>query len=185
MKKCLIIFFALLILTSCVTIPEPKSSDEVLVIGRLLLDFPDGYFDKPAQVINNSITVVIYNKTSDVKITRTTDDGYFSFVANTGDEIEIIEYYYRRESNRQITTLGSALGLEIDIIDKRINYTGDMIITYAAGKIVEVDGRDSTYSYKRSLKISDKTSDAKEYLQIVIPESEWLSYDVQKIEFNS
>ncbi len=184
MKKYLILLVvSLLLLTACSTIPEPSKNSESLVIGSFILDFPDGYFDGPKRTIDSNVTLKFYNKTTGEDYAKRTKNGYFAFVANTSDEIELYEYYYEHTSGRTTTSLGGSLEKEFCILADKINYLGDLKITYRAGKVVSGDRESSTYHFNRDYSIGYNSAAAKNHLVDELVESEWLKDDIINIEF--
>ena len=183
MKKCIIAVLSLLVLLmSCATIPEPENADDSLVIGRVVLDFPDGYLGKPARTVDSNVTVKIVNLTTREEYTRRTDNGYYYIPASPGDEIQIGDYYYTTTSGRYSTSLNGGIRRKVKVEGNKIIYFGDLTVTYREGKVVSKDGRSSSYSYDMDYNLSDNPDNALNYLESELAESAWLDKSIISVK---
>ena len=63
MKYVLLVIVVVVMVLGCATFPAPEDENAVLVVGRLSLDFPDGFFGQSPRLIRYRVTVHFYDVT--------------------------------------------------------------------------------------------------------------------------
>ena len=86
MKRFLLLLGLVIALVSCAGLPKPKSEGDSLVIGSLILDFPDGFFDRSPKKFDTNVRLFFKNTTRNKSFTLGTAGGYFCFLTNGTDE---------------------------------------------------------------------------------------------------
>jgi len=171
-----------LLILSCASIPQPHTPDDTLVIGSLVLDFPDGFFDYPPRTITSGIELVITNKTEGYAFSvRTFKDGYFCFVSNGHDSFSLDRFSYeRKEQSWQQVTLKSALGIPVTLSPGRVRYLGKLTIAYRRPqrKNIATGDRTNIWQFEPSVSGENQKQQMIEYLRTLDPNSQWLSYEI-------
>jgi hypothetical protein len=164
-----ILFFSFF---SCVGFPKPQGANDSLVIGNLMLDFADGFFNMPKKVVKSDIMVNIANLTTNQRFTLLTMDGYFMFSTNGSDKYLIYSFEYKEtQSDGSFQTVGpEKLTVNIPADAKKIIYLGHMTMTYnnrGEGNYKSGNGAFMTksYDYKENLDVAWENQSASEYLQ--------------------
>ena len=140
----------LLTLGACAGMPEPEEAENSLVIGSLVLDYPDGFFDMKPCCFTRGVKLTILNTTTNRRFTLTTDDGYFYFLSTpVPDSLVYLGH---------ITITYSAP----DQVSK------------------ERLGRKTTryWDYDVSAKVDFTTDALLDYIRETEPESSWLTYEL-------
>ncbi len=118
-------------LSGCAGLPAPENEDDSLIIGSLVLDFPDGFFDWPGRKIDREVMVTVHNVTRNKNFTLMTSRGYFHFLGNGSDEYVLKNCKYRTREGGASYTLGErALGLKIVTTPGKVLYVGHIVLTY-------------------------------------------------------
>ena len=70
-----------ILLFSCVGIPEPKTEEDYLIIGNLLIDFPDGFMSLVTpKTFKDGVKIYVENLTTGKGFyVKTKDNGYYYF----------------------------------------------------------------------------------------------------------
>src|SRR3989304_8102826 len=99
MKYVLLMASLIFALSSCASIPAPEKADDSLVIGHLVLDFPDGFFEQPSRTIESGVMLHLVNTTKQTRFSLLTSGGYFRFLSHGADEYLLKGYEFsKRES---------------------------------------------------------------------------------------
>jgi hypothetical protein len=174
MKHVLLILGIGLVLASCASLPEPEGEGTSLVIGHLVLDFPDGFFDKPARAIQNGIKLNFLNATRQTKFSLQTLSGYFYFLANGTDSYVLESYEYEFE---RVTLGRSEVKWKIAVTPDKVNYLGHLTIFYLTPKLtLEAGTHWWSYTHDSSMKW-DKDA-VRLFISKSKPDSRWLGYEV-------
>ena len=185
MKKYLICSMIIMafVFSSCSSLPEPENSDEVLVVGNFILDFPDGFFDTSSRTVRSNVKLTIKNLVTGEETTVSTRNGYFHVVGYKGDDFEIVEYTYKCKGSNVEYTTGDAINKKFTAVSDKVNYIGNLKIIYNAGEIAAHRGsREKYYSYKKSFVSQDKRQEALEYYEYNYPDSAWLDKGIELLE---
>ncbi len=171
---------ALLALTaaSCASIPTPaQNSDESLVIGYLVVDFPDGYFSAPPRSLDQGVWVELTNTTKNQKFkVQTGEDGCFYFLSNGRDSYSITGFHhFDSGSGKGSTEIRGPLTYDFDTSASCVRYIGHFAVHYTKPRFVE-SAIDKARLWDFTInRIRDVKPDvAREYLQ----KSVWASYEV-------
>ena len=185
MKKYLISLLAItaIVFASCSSLPEPGNTDEVLVVGNFILDFPDGFFDLTSRTVRSNVKLRIKNRITGEITNVSTRNGYFHVVGYKGDDFEILEYDYRYKGSNAEYTMGNKVNKKFTANSDKVNYIGDIKIIYTAGEISSHRGSlEKYYSYKRSFTNQDNSQKALEYYKFNNPDSSWFDKGIELIE---
>jgi hypothetical protein len=172
----------LLVLGACAGFPPPEEGGSSLVIGSLVLDYPDGFFDLKPCCFTRGVKLVILNATTDKRFSLTTDDGYFYFLSNGTDNYVLESYEYTKRTDTGEYNVGRNVGQKFSPVPNSLVYLGHITITYAAPDKVDKDklGRKTTTYWDYNVSAGmDYDSDALlEYIREIEPDSSWLSYEL-------
>jgi hypothetical protein len=181
MKKLLLTGLIALLLMGCVGMPEPEGSGDSLIIGSLLLDFPDGFFDGAPTTVTRSIKVRIQNTSTKKHFTVSTIDGYFYFLTNGTDSyiLESFEFNKEVKIKNTIYTLGRDIDRTITPVMNSLIYLGHITFTYYVPEDIRVDSRggDETWHFDVSFDVKYKNEATLDFIREINPESSWLSYE--------
>jgi hypothetical protein len=159
------------VVISCASapLPPPEQPSDSLIIGAFALDYPDGFFQFPAEKISRGITLTFVNKTTGARFDLlTATDGTFSFLSNGSDSYELVHYYWKEnDPNRPfVYTLQNDLKYSFQPIPHVVYYLGHHSIVFVhPGK-------------QETRQLGSKRDLAVEFIRSTAPESEWLTYEV-------
>ena len=184
MKKYLILVLisAALVFSSCSSLPEQKNSDDVLVVGSFILDYPDGFFEMPSRKIKSNVKLKIINTRTKEEINKVTRNGYFHLVAKPGDEFHISHYEHKTKENNGIYTVGGWVKRNFTVVENSVNYLGHMKNTSRAGEKSKQIGSDKYYSYKETFSVKDNNAEALDYYKFNNPDSTWFDNGLELIQ---
>ena len=172
----------LLTLGACAGMPEPEEAENSLVIGSLVLDYPDGFFDMKPCCFTRGVKLTILNTTTNRRFTLTTDDGYFYFLSNGTDEYVLVGYEYTKRTDKGEYNVGREVGRSFTPVPDSLVYLGHITITYSAPDQVSKErlGRKTTryWDYDVSAKVDFTTDALLDYIRETEPESSWLTYEL-------
>jgi hypothetical protein len=182
MKKLLICPLLLLLFFSCKGLPKPADPDSSLVIGSIIWDFPDGFFQlKPRTIINN-ITLGFVNLTTSEQFKLPTYNGYFYFLCNGNDKFLLKYANYKSPAGPTIYTFGYELNLKIDTKPKTIIYIGQIKITFASPEILKAKDEDAmiktSWRFREEYVIENKIEDLKKYITENDSKKLWQNYEI-------
>ena len=119
------------VLSGCAGLPAPENEDDSLVIGSLVLDFPDGFFDWPQRKIDRQVMLIVSNTTRNRDFTLMTSRGYFHFLSNGSDEFVLKSCRFSTREGGDDYMLGERpLGLKITTAPGKVIYVGHIVVTY-------------------------------------------------------
>jgi hypothetical protein len=188
MKRLLLLVGLLVLIYSCASLPEPKVAEDSLVIGSLVLDFPDGFFNLPARKIEGTVFVNVHNVTKDSNFSvMTVSPGMFSFLSNGSDEYVIESYEYKEQSGAGGYTLGiQPFGSKFVASPGRVLYIGHITKTFAKPEIYRATGSGgSTWNFKESWAMNWDKNAVLAFLTIKNPKSAWLSREVLEVKLQA
>jgi hypothetical protein len=126
MKAMLICSVALALLASCAGLPPSGGPSDALVIGSLVLDFPTGFFDKSRMSIGSGVRLNFLDVNSDTYFTVHTQKGHFWFIANGGDDYELVSFDYITQIGANDYHLGArSVGIRFHTSPGKVVYPGD------------------------------------------------------------
>ena len=175
-----LIAVGVLVLAGCAGLPEPTSETESLVVLGFTLDFPDGFFNLAPREVENGVRLSFRDESTGRTFSRTTNDGYVSFVAEAGHTYILEFLSYELSRNNGVWTISRPLEIRWEIEPQTIAYLGDINLVYQLGAVADRDrqGRDetTTWEFQVSSNVNDNSEGAKDYVLGRAPESAWLNY---------
>ncbi len=178
--RCIIVL-SVLIAASCAGLPRPEGPDDSLVIGALVLDFPDGFFNFPAQTIGSHVDIVVENKIRGTKFAvSTTAGGFFSFLSNGADSYTLGSYsYITRQGSGGEYTIKGRLNYDFTPAQRSVNYLGHFTIRYTLppNPAQQQSHREIKWQYNAEFMRDVRQAEVREYLRTVEPDTPWLSYE--------
>ncbi len=181
-KLILLIAVVMVALVSCSSLPKPESEDDSLVIGSLVLDFPDGFFDRPPDKFSTGVQLRIVNQTQGTSFdVVTTSGGYFWFMSNGTDSYMLERYTLKTRTAGGTYSAGGILDYGWTVSPGRIDYIGHFVVTYKKpDKMVTSSPgeRDTTWKFDRFLARKTQPGQVKALLSSKEPASPWNSYEV-------
>ncbi|HRY53428.1 MAG TPA: hypothetical protein P5142_02310 [Spirochaetia bacterium] len=173
-------------LSSCASAPRPESEADSLVIGSIVLDYPESFFDFGPKTIDRNLAVEFENITKGKTFTvMTMAGGYFFFVSNGADSYRLRQVRYDFRSNQASYKLSTNLDIPFAASPHAIMYLDYMTITnslLSAPKDDRVDGGHYSWSYKRSFSSADRREDMLAFLRESDPQSPWeAGYEVRRL----
>ena len=184
MKRLLLLAGVLVFLASsasCASLPKPKGEGSSLVIGSLVMDFPDGFFDLPKRKMESGVVVNFRNVTTGRNFGLLTErGGMFSFLSNGSDEFIMESFAYKEQSGAGGYTMGVIpLNLKIPTTTDRVIYVGHITAIYAKPKLYRESGSGGgTWRYEDSYVLNWDKDAVLAYILKKQPESAWLTLEV-------
>lgn len=180
---------ALVLLTSCASIPNPENERSSLVIGSILLDFPDGLFDLPPRQIYSGILITLRNKTQDGTFElKANERGYFFFLSNGSDEYSLARFRYSfTGSERNSYTIDQTIAGSFRAAPGQVSYLGQLVYRFSAPNKTEQKlyaKTASTWNYKIEPVRNDKSDEMIKSLRAQDDHMPWLARTVALIEFS-
>lgn len=173
----------LALFAGCVTLPEPDSEEDALIIGRLVLSYPDGFIGGPARDINHGVLIVLRDLDRDRDYLVSTNGGYYRLPVPGGRQFVLVSYRYEQSDADTVRTLGPIpVNLQFAVESHSVVFLGDVAYVAVDPNVVARSERGSrafrTYADERSVSVDADPSIVRDYLEIQNPESLWLTYPV-------
>ena len=89
MKQVMIVAFAIFLLASCSSFPKANGTHDCLVIGNIVLDFPDGFFNEQARTIADGIVINIIDLDENRSFSISTNHGFYFFIPEPGHKYKL------------------------------------------------------------------------------------------------
>jgi hypothetical protein len=175
---------------SCAGFPEPEGEGDSLVIGSLILDFPDGLYDKTPQKVDMNVQVTLRNITRNEKFHVYTKRGYFYFPTN-GTDVYILESFRilkTRVDDSYYSFSDQPVDLKIVNSPNRVIYLGHVTATYFAPRLTRrrgPSGRILSYRYEASVTVEWNQDLLQRYMTHQQPDSLWLDLGITEYGRNS
>lgn len=175
-----VLFFALL--ASCTSFPVPQNDTDSLVVANLVLDFPDGFFDRGPRTLERNVRVQFENTTNGQIGTMYTSNGYVSFVAHGGGEYRLVGYEYEETVGDVTYSGGLDLDIPFSVKPGTVTYLGDINVVYGLPERSggQTHGSRSTrfYDFDISVSMVNNTAGVNDYLAAEDTEAAWSGYRV-------
>jgi hypothetical protein len=172
------------VLAGCASLPRPESEDNSLVVGYLVLDFPDGFFADRPRTVSDGVQVSFINTTQQREFTVRTTDGYFCFLSNGSDDYVMKTYKYETRSNSGHTTTvgGGEIMREISTEPGKVVYLGHITVVYGSPKRTRSLGGDAQSFWSFDVKADSRwdLDSLHEYLVRRDSRGDWLEREVVK-----
>lgn len=177
MKKVVMAVVACLVLLSCAGVPKPENQTDSLVIGSIVLDFRDGFFNDPPRRIEAGVRLDFTNLTTQKTFWVITGrGGYFQFLGNGGDRYQISEYAF------DVPTGGwgsGSLVYKFTATPHAIQYLGHFEVTYRSPRAGQVTPGETSTEYHFDVLTDhvDRTYDMQTYLAAEPAGAAWVGYE--------
>jgi hypothetical protein len=164
---------------SCAGFPQPVEEGNSLVIGSLILDFPDGFYDTPPRKFDMNVQMTFRNITQDKKFVIYTNRGYFYFQSNGTDEYVLEEFQLLNQTigNTRYSFSGGQVNMKIAPSLNKVIYLGHIVFSYSAPASAGKSARKTYYSYETSVAADWKREVLEDYL-IQKSGDAWLNMDI-------
>jgi hypothetical protein len=200
MKKFLILAVLVVFagfLAACATLPAPRSAQDSLVVGRLVLDFPNGFFDQSPRIVGSDILLHFYLPAEHRHVSVLTSNGYFRFRTRGTGEVILTGYDFSRRGYRAFYQLSDRFTERFTTKPHEVVYLGQITVNYTDPRRVDRVGIgyesygaqarigsrmgesrvQSYWDFARSINHSWDKQKVIGYLQ-KNPHSPWLSYQI-------
>jgi hypothetical protein len=186
MRKVIVTVAMLALLAGCSSLPAPEQEGNSLVIGRLILDFPDGFFKKPARTVMDGIKTTFLNVSRGEEFSVYTSDGYFYFLSNGTDEYVFQSFKYSSSGAAGSTsTIGPAsINKKFKATPGSIVYVSDLVITYKNPDVASSrgGGAHETYEFDISADFDWNTDYLRMYIAGNDRSGAWLDAEVVEVD---
>ncbi len=183
MKRFLLLLGLVIALVSCAGLPKPESEGDSLVIGSLILDFPDGFFNLSPRKFDRSVRLLFWNTTQGESFTLSTAGGYFCFLTNGTDEYVLKTFEIKKM--RIIDTIysfgGDPIDFKISTVPDKVIYLGHILFTYTEAEFAKRKGETRYYNYESSVSVAWHRDAMVQYIEQAQKDSPWL--DVKIVEY--
>jgi len=172
---------SVLLLASCAGVPRPEGDSDTLVVGSLVVDYPDGFYNAAPRKIDRGIRLDFVNVTKGTDFfVITSAGGYFSFLTNGSDHYELKSFSYDLQDAGIFYRGGGGMSYKFDVTPHCVQYIGHLTYTLAKPRRVEATGaRKATWQFDPSIARVKQYSDIVLYLQDAAKDSVWNSYTVK------
>jgi len=178
---CLAVAAAACVLVACAGIPKPEAESDTLVVGSLVIDYPDGFYNLPARRIESGIRLDFVNSTSgrDFAV-YTSNGGYFYFLSNGTDRYMLKDCRYEvTDPSTQSTYSGGArLAYKFSVEPKSVQYLGHLIYHFSHPKPSQYGNNGTAWSFDRSVDVESRLDALRDYLQTAGKDSVWTTYEI-------
>jgi hypothetical protein len=130
MKHILIFAACAGLLAACASLPAPKSADDSLVVGRFVLDFPDGFFDRQPRSIDSWVLLHFYLPEERKHFSVFTSNGYFRFRSRGAEELVLTGYDLTLRDNGVEYRLTERLDQRFTTQPHEVVYLGQTTVSY-------------------------------------------------------
>jgi hypothetical protein len=177
-------------LLACVVFPEPEEEGDSLVIGSLILDFPEGLYKAIPQKIDMNVRVSFRNVTRNETFHVYTKRGYFYFPTNGTDEfiLESFRILKTQVEDTVHTFYDQHVDLKILNFPNTVIYLGHVNATYSAPRLTRERGASSGFRYYRygvSVTVEWDQDLLQRYMERRQPDSPWLNLGIIEYGMNS
>jgi hypothetical protein len=178
------------VVLSCTGFPEAEGEGDTLVIGSLILDFPDGLYDNTAQKVDMNVRVSFRNVTRNQKFHVYTKRGYFYFPTNGTDDY-ILEGFriLKTEVDGTVHLFSDQpVGLKIANAPNRVIYLGHITASYSDPRLtrrIGPGGRILYYRYQTSVTVEWDQGLLQRYITVRQPDGLWLDLEIIECGRNS
>ncbi len=173
-------------MSSCAAFPEPVREGDSLVIGSLILDFPEGLYDSTTRIVDMNVRLTFRNVARNQRFHVYTKRGYYYFLTNGLDDY-FLESYKILNTDADGTLYSFSdqpVALKITNSPNQVIYLGHVTATYSAPRLLQRRGSGGRISYYRYDTIADVEWDRdllRRYMTRRQPDSPWL--DLEIIEY--
>jgi hypothetical protein len=177
-------------LWACVAFPESKEQGDSLVIGSLILNFPEGLYEAIPQKIDMNVRVTFRNVTRNETFDVYTNRGYFYFSTNGTDEF-ILESFRILQTRIEDTVYSfSDQPVDLKIINSpnTVIYLGHVNATYSDPRLtreIGAGGGTRYYRYGVSVTIEWNQDLLQRYMERRQPDSPWLNLEITEYGRNN
>jgi hypothetical protein len=169
------------LMAGCASVPVPEGSDDTLVIGNFVLDFPDGFFDQNRRTIKSGVTLNFINESTGKKFWVLTSDGYFQFLSN-GTDWYTFDSFSSKPSGY---TVGGEIKKKFAVQPHSVAYLGQLTLIYAKPKQTyktSMDQKTVYWDFEKSSNFAYNEEELRGYLQGEDPQCPWLEYEVARVQ---
>jgi len=179
-KRWIVYMCTAVLLTACAGMPEPQGSSSSLVVGRFVVDFPDGFFGQSATTLENHVKLAFRDSADDNRLEVFTQKrGYYYFVAEPGDTYVLETWSASVNRGNHRGSLGPGkIGWRFKVEPGKVVYLGDVMLTFRSPNKSSQVGRSSEWGYDIDVDVSLKPAGVKEFVSELDAESPWLAFEV-------
>jgi hypothetical protein len=165
---------------SCAGFPEPAGEGNSLIIGSLILDFPDGFYDKPARKFDMNVQLSFRNVTQNTRFDIYTNRGYFYFQTNGTDDYLFEDFQLLKITigNTRYSFSGAPINMKIENMPEKVIYLGHIVLTYASPDATKRRGSTTYYSYDLSVSVDWDEEALRQYIVEKQADSPWLDCEI-------
>ena len=151
---------------SCAGFPQPVEEANTLVIGSLILDFPDGFYDTPPRKFTMNVQLSFRNTTQQRRFDIYTNRGYFYFQSNGTDEYMLEEFQLLNQTigNTRYSFASGPVNMRITPSPNKVIYLGHIVFTFSAPDATTRRGRSTYYNYETAVDIDWDEQVVQDYL---------------------
>jgi hypothetical protein len=178
------------VVLSCAGIPEPGREGDSLVIGSLILDFPEGLYNSMPQRVDINVRMTFRNVNRNQRFYVYTKRGYFYFLTNGIDDY-VLEGFriLKTEVDDTVHSFSDQTAdLKIANSPNRVIYLGHVTATYSAPRLTRRSGprgRILYYRYKSSVTVEWDQDLLQRYMKHQQTNSLWLDREITECGRNS
>jgi hypothetical protein len=160
--------------------PDPQGPNSSLVVGRIVLEFPDGFFGQAPTTLEDNVQLSLMDTADNRRLEVFTKlHGYYYFPAEPGNTYVLQSWSAEVvRGNHRSSLAPSKIGWRFKVQPGKVNYLGDIILTFRAPNKSSQVGKSSEWDYDIGVDVKFEPAGVKEFVAEMDPSSPWLAFDV-------
>lgn len=180
-------FFGIgLLLVSCATLPAPQGPESSLVVGNMVIDFPDGFFDLAPTTLDQHVELTFRDVSDNKNITvYTANGGFYYFLADPGKTYRLESCSAKVSGAHGTYSTGHLrLNWAFTVEPRKLVYLGHYFIIFRAPKVVEAHGNRSNWDYDIHSQFLLKPDSMRQFISDTQADSPWVSYELVRAKIS-
>ena len=190
MKLYQVLFLSVLIVLflSCAGIPDPSAQADSLLVGNMVFNFPDGFFNMPPKIIKNHILVYFYDLNTETQFSLRTLDGDFSIPLNSGHTYAIMAARTELERAGGRYTVGENIKKIFTVPADSVSYIGHWSIVFRDPDRQKTEtsgsgGEKTSWDFEINTEIENNAQKSRSYIKNIAEDSPWLDLPMASVKY--
>ncbi len=175
---------AIVLLASCTSFPNPSADQNCLIVGNMILDFPDGFFSNSPRRIAHGIQMNIKDLDENKPLRATTSlGGYFYFMGKSSHKYSIETWEARIDESSTIYNFGPyKFGFTLVAAPGKVMYLQNILFTYRRPKMGDEQGHIISWKFDISVSTEWNPDGVREFIETKQKGSGWLDCEFVQAE---
>ena len=182
MKRWMAYVLVATLLVSCTTFPSPQGNEGSLVVGNMLIDFPEGFFAESARTLGHGIQMNFADLDKGTSFyVYSGDDGYYYFAGEPGHKYELRSWQVDLNEGSRIYRIGPVeTGWVFTAVPGKVMYLQHILVTFRTPK----KKGDTQWNFVPSVSVASKPEGVQAFITAKQKDSNWLNYEVIPAELS-